>query len=202
VIGIPHPKWDERPLLIVVPEEGHEPQREDVPSSPKIAKMAHAGRHAGGERKVRTPRRAKSTSPSSGRPSKATSCRRLERRRCAPHAIDANATTHRHACCRRQGQPLALGDSTPAARISFTRSLHPSNQRPLVCTSRSLLGPTSKGSNCRVRGSAQERLVMCLCRNSVYGRFTAFSARSGPTRKARSGSKHEVAALQPRCAGS
>ena len=30
VIGIPHPKWDERPLLIVVPKEGRTPQREDV----------------------------------------------------------------------------------------------------------------------------------------------------------------------------
>jgi fatty-acyl-CoA synthase len=30
VIGIHHPKWDERPLLIVVPKEGHSPKREDV----------------------------------------------------------------------------------------------------------------------------------------------------------------------------
>jgi acyl-CoA synthetase (AMP-forming)/AMP-acid ligase II len=30
VIGVYHPKWDERPLLIVVPEEGHSPKREDV----------------------------------------------------------------------------------------------------------------------------------------------------------------------------
>ncbi|MDH3233373.1 MAG: 3-(methylthio)propionyl-CoA ligase [Alphaproteobacteria bacterium] len=30
VIGIAHPKWDERPLLIVVPEAGKEPKRDDV----------------------------------------------------------------------------------------------------------------------------------------------------------------------------
>ena len=30
VIGIAHPKWDERPLLIVVPKEGRIPQRDDV----------------------------------------------------------------------------------------------------------------------------------------------------------------------------
>ena len=30
VIGIAHPKWDERPLLIVVPKEGKVPQRDDV----------------------------------------------------------------------------------------------------------------------------------------------------------------------------
>jgi acyl-CoA synthetase (AMP-forming)/AMP-acid ligase II len=30
VIGIAHPKWDERPLLIVVPKEGRTPQRDDV----------------------------------------------------------------------------------------------------------------------------------------------------------------------------
>ncbi len=30
VIGVAHPKWDERPLLIVVPKEGKIPQRDDV----------------------------------------------------------------------------------------------------------------------------------------------------------------------------
>jgi acyl-CoA synthetase (AMP-forming)/AMP-acid ligase II len=30
VIGIRHPKWDERPLLIVVPKEGKKPQRDSV----------------------------------------------------------------------------------------------------------------------------------------------------------------------------
>jgi fatty-acyl-CoA synthase len=30
VIGVVHPKWDERPLLIVVPKEGRTPSREDV----------------------------------------------------------------------------------------------------------------------------------------------------------------------------
>jgi len=30
VIGVAHPKWDERPLLIVVPKEGKSPQREEV----------------------------------------------------------------------------------------------------------------------------------------------------------------------------
>jgi fatty-acyl-CoA synthase len=28
VIAVPHPKWDERPLLIVVPEEGKRPPKE------------------------------------------------------------------------------------------------------------------------------------------------------------------------------
>ena len=30
VIGIPHPKWDERPLLVVVAAEGQEPTKEDL----------------------------------------------------------------------------------------------------------------------------------------------------------------------------
>ncbi|AXS39604.1 long-chain-fatty-acid--CoA ligase [Breoghania sp. L-A4] len=30
VIGVAHPKWDERPLLVVVPREGSEPTREDL----------------------------------------------------------------------------------------------------------------------------------------------------------------------------
>jgi fatty-acyl-CoA synthase len=40
VIGVAHPKWDERPLLLVVPEDGHAPKREDVLEylKPKIAK--------------------------------------------------------------------------------------------------------------------------------------------------------------------
>ena len=40
VIGVAHPKWDERPLLIVVPEEGRKPKREDVLAylKPRIAK--------------------------------------------------------------------------------------------------------------------------------------------------------------------
>jgi 3-(methylthio)propionyl---CoA ligase len=40
VIGVAHPKWDERPLLVVVPKEGHQVKREDVLEflKPKIAK--------------------------------------------------------------------------------------------------------------------------------------------------------------------
>jgi fatty-acyl-CoA synthase len=40
VIGIHHPKWDERPLLIVVPKPGREPKKEDVLEflRPRIAK--------------------------------------------------------------------------------------------------------------------------------------------------------------------
>ena len=30
VIGIAHPKWDERPLLVIVPKEGKTPQSEEV----------------------------------------------------------------------------------------------------------------------------------------------------------------------------
>jgi fatty-acyl-CoA synthase len=30
VIGVHHPKWDERPLLIVVPKQGCEPRRDDL----------------------------------------------------------------------------------------------------------------------------------------------------------------------------
>lgn len=30
VIGISHPKWDERPLLVVVRKPGHEPTKEDI----------------------------------------------------------------------------------------------------------------------------------------------------------------------------
>ena len=40
VIGIAHPKWDERPLLIVVPSEGREPSKDEILSwmDGKIAK--------------------------------------------------------------------------------------------------------------------------------------------------------------------
>ncbi|MEH6719865.1 MAG: long-chain-fatty-acid--CoA ligase [Aurantimonas endophytica] len=30
VIGLPHPQWDERPLLVIVPKEGRDPAREDI----------------------------------------------------------------------------------------------------------------------------------------------------------------------------
>ena len=30
VIGVAHPKWDERPLLVVVPKEGKQPKTEEV----------------------------------------------------------------------------------------------------------------------------------------------------------------------------
>ncbi len=40
VIGVAHPKWDERPLLVVVAKEGNLPKREDVLEflKPRIAK--------------------------------------------------------------------------------------------------------------------------------------------------------------------
>jgi acyl-CoA synthetase (AMP-forming)/AMP-acid ligase II len=40
VIGVAHPKWDERPLLVVVPKEGHRPKTEEVLEflKPRIAK--------------------------------------------------------------------------------------------------------------------------------------------------------------------
>ncbi len=40
VIGVAHPKWDERPLLVVVPKEGKTPKTQDVLDflQPKIAK--------------------------------------------------------------------------------------------------------------------------------------------------------------------
>jgi fatty-acyl-CoA synthase len=40
VIGVAHPKWDERPLLVVVPREGKTPQRTEVLEflRPKVAK--------------------------------------------------------------------------------------------------------------------------------------------------------------------
>jgi fatty-acyl-CoA synthase len=40
VIGIPHPKWDERPLLVIVPKEGKSPKPEEILSfmEGKIAK--------------------------------------------------------------------------------------------------------------------------------------------------------------------
>ncbi len=40
VIGVPHPKWDERPLLVVVPSKGATPSKEDVMSvfAGKVAK--------------------------------------------------------------------------------------------------------------------------------------------------------------------
>jgi len=36
-IGVKHPKWDERPILLVVPRPGHKPERESV--------LEHIGRH-------------------------------------------------------------------------------------------------------------------------------------------------------------
>jgi fatty-acyl-CoA synthase len=30
VIGLRHPKWDERPLLVVVPKKGEKPNREEM----------------------------------------------------------------------------------------------------------------------------------------------------------------------------
>ena len=30
MIGVPHPKWDERPLLIVVPRAGEQPTRDEL----------------------------------------------------------------------------------------------------------------------------------------------------------------------------
>jgi 3-(methylthio)propionyl---CoA ligase len=40
VIGLPHPKWDERPLLVVVPKPGHEPSKESIAAflGDKVAK--------------------------------------------------------------------------------------------------------------------------------------------------------------------
>ncbi|HUH85250.1 MAG TPA: 3-(methylthio)propionyl-CoA ligase [Stellaceae bacterium] len=40
VIGLPHPKWDERPLLVVVPKSGRQPTKEDINAflGDKIAK--------------------------------------------------------------------------------------------------------------------------------------------------------------------
>jgi fatty-acyl-CoA synthase len=40
VIGVAHPKWDERPLLVVVPKEGKQPRAEDLLEflKPRIAK--------------------------------------------------------------------------------------------------------------------------------------------------------------------
>ena len=40
VIGVQHPKWDERPLLIVVPKEGRTPDKADILAfmAPRIAK--------------------------------------------------------------------------------------------------------------------------------------------------------------------
>ena len=40
VIGLPHPKWDERPLLIIVPKQGREPTKEAITAflGDKIAK--------------------------------------------------------------------------------------------------------------------------------------------------------------------
>jgi fatty-acyl-CoA synthase len=30
VIGVHHPKWDERPLLVVVPKQGRQPTKDDL----------------------------------------------------------------------------------------------------------------------------------------------------------------------------
>ena len=51
VIGVAHPKWDERPLLVVVPKEGHSPEDRRGPrlSEAPHRQMVDARRHAGGE---------------------------------------------------------------------------------------------------------------------------------------------------------
>jgi fatty-acyl-CoA synthase len=40
VIGMPHPKWDERPLLIILPKPGRQPNKESIVAylGDKIAK--------------------------------------------------------------------------------------------------------------------------------------------------------------------
>jgi len=42
VIGLPHPKWQERPLLIIVPKEGRSPSRDALLDflKDKVAKWA------------------------------------------------------------------------------------------------------------------------------------------------------------------
>ena len=42
VIGVPHPKWSERPLLVVVPKQGRAPTREALLAflKDKVAKWA------------------------------------------------------------------------------------------------------------------------------------------------------------------
>ena len=51
VIGVAHPKWDERPLLVVVPKEGQQPKAEDVLDYPQAEnrQVVAARRHADGE---------------------------------------------------------------------------------------------------------------------------------------------------------
>ena len=51
VIGVAHPKWDERPLLVVVAKEGHTPKAEEVLDYPQAEnrQVVAARRHAGGE---------------------------------------------------------------------------------------------------------------------------------------------------------
>ena len=64
VIGVAHPKWDERPLLVVVPKEGERPSRRGVARIPQAEdrQMVDARRHAIRRRKFRTPPPARSTS--------------------------------------------------------------------------------------------------------------------------------------------
>ena len=51
VIGVAHPKWDERPLLVVVPKEGHQSEGGRRARVPEAAhrQMVDARRHAGRE---------------------------------------------------------------------------------------------------------------------------------------------------------
>ena len=63
VIGIAHPTWDERPLLIVVPKEGATPKARRsarLPAKPH-RQMVDAGRHATRRPKSRIRRPARST---------------------------------------------------------------------------------------------------------------------------------------------
>ncbi len=41
VIGVPHPKWDERPLLVVIKAKGHDPSPQELLDflKPKVAKF-------------------------------------------------------------------------------------------------------------------------------------------------------------------
>ena len=50
VIGIPHPKWDERPLLVVVPKPGKTPTKDDLLAfmQGKHRQMVDAGRRGDG----------------------------------------------------------------------------------------------------------------------------------------------------------
>ena len=85
VIGVPHPRWDERPLLVVVPKDGREP---DQGGSPRLSRRQDRAMVDAGRRRLRRgdPAHRDRQDPEAGTPrasSRTIACRRPDAGACA-----------------------------------------------------------------------------------------------------------------------